>query len=82
MLKFITRCNVDYEDMRKKYLPKDLMRYMFDSARKRMSTFLEIDDENLEHGYNKRLHVKGASEIVLATCSHYLDESGNKSVCL
>ena len=80
MLKFITRCNVDYEDMRKKYLPKDLMRYMFDSARKRMSTFLEIDDENLEHGYNKRLHVKGASEIVLATCSHYLDESGNKSV--
>ena len=80
MLKFITRCGVDYEAIRKQYLPKDLMRYGFDSSRKRMSTFLEIDDEQLEHGYNKRLHVKGASEIVLETCSHYLDENGQKSV--
>jgi len=54
------------------------MRYMFDSARKRMSTFLEIDDQQLEYGYNKRLHVKGASEIVLETCSDYIDENGQK----
>jgi len=24
MLKFITRCGIDYEDLRKKYLPKEL----------------------------------------------------------
>jgi len=80
MLKFITRCGVDIEALRKKYLPKDLMRYMFDSGRKRMSTFLEIDDETLEYGYNKRLHVKGGAEIVLETCSHYVDESGQKTL--
>ena len=29
--------------------------------------------EKTEHGYNKRIHVKGASEIVLSTCKFYLD---------
>lgn len=33
-----------------------------------------------EFGYDKRLHVKGASEIVLDSCSHYLDENGNKKM--
>ncbi len=32
----------------------------------------------MEHGYSKRLHVKGASEIVLKTCTHYLDRNGDK----
>lgn len=31
-----------------------------------------------EYGYPKRLFVKGASEWVLKTCSHYLDENGNR----
>jgi len=80
MLKFITRCGVDIDALRKKHLPKEMMRYMFDSSRKRMSTFLEIDDEELEYGYGKRLHMKGASEIVLECCSHYLDENGAKTL--
>ena len=39
-----------------------------------MSTIVE----NLETGnsYGKRLHVKGASEIVKNCCSHYLDDAG------
>lgn len=41
-----------------------------------MSTVIEC--EGTEFGYPKRLHVKGASEIVLATCSHYLDAGGSK----
>ena len=53
---------------------------MFDSARKRMSTFINVDDEKMEHGYNKRIHVKGASEYVLKSCSHYLNENGDKVV--
>lgn len=79
MLKFIQRCDIDYQFLRQKYLPKDLLRFPFDSSRKRMSTILELEDTDAtEHGYNKRIHIKGASEIVLGTCSHYLDWEGNK----
>ncbi len=40
-----------------------------------MSTILEnIDTSNQ---YRKRIHVKGASEIVKNCCSHYLDVDGN-----
>lgn len=39
-----------------------------------MSTILEnIETSN---SYGKRLHVKGASEIVKNCCSHYLDADG------
>jgi len=76
MLKFIKRCGIDYEAIRSKHLFKDtLLRFPFDSSRKRMSTVLEKIEDN-DKGYTKRLHVKGASEIVLATCSHYLDNDG------
>jgi len=82
MLKFIVRCdNTDYNFMRQKYLPKDKLQFMFDSSRKRMSTVCELEDhETTEHNYPKRLHIKGASEIILGTCSHYLDSEGNKQV--
>lgn len=84
MLKFIKRCGVDYEDVRRNYLPKDpkdLIRFVFDPVRKRMSTIVELPkDEAMqaEFGYSKRVHVKGASEIVLESCNMYLDEDGNK----
>jgi len=51
--------------------------------RKRMSTVLEFDaddDEQLEHGYPKRLHTKGAAEHVLDTCTHFLNEDGKKTL--
>jgi magnesium-transporting ATPase (P-type) len=52
--------------MRKKYLPAEMQRYPFDSARKRMSTILEIPlDEKTENNHPRRIHTKGASEIVL-----------------
>jgi len=42
-----------------------------------MSTILELQNgEKTEHDYPKRIHCKGASEIVLSTCSHYLDVNG------
>lgn len=46
-----------------------------------MSTIVELPkDEAMqaEFGYSKRVHVKGASEIVLESCNMYLDEDGNK----
>ncbi len=32
-----------------------------------------------EHGYDKRIHIKGASEIVLEACTYYLDHDGKKT---
>ena len=56
-------------------MPEHKIRFPFSSKRKRMSTILEnIDTSNQ---YRKRIHVKGASEIVKNCCSHYLDVDGN-----
>ena len=79
MLKFIHRCDCDFINLRSRYLPTGYLRFQFDSARKRMSTVIHLDDsETTEHGYQKRLHVKGASEIVLESCKYYLDRDGTK----
>jgi magnesium-transporting ATPase (P-type) len=66
--------------MRNDYLNQEKMtRFLFDSARKRMSTILDLREiDKNEHSYPKRLHIKGASEIILDTCQFYLDQSGNK----
>ena len=82
MLKFIVKCGPDdiFHSLRQRYLPKDLLRFQFDSARKRMSTVLELEEEDeTEHGYPKRIHVKGASEIILGTCTHYINSNGEKA---
>ena len=42
-----------------------------------MSTILQ-NIENAEYSYDKRIHIKGASEIVLQSCRYYLDENGRK----
>jgi len=81
MLKFIKRTGCDYQHQRQQYLSKDMLRFQFDSMRKRMSTVLEFDvddDEQLEHGYPKRLHTKGAAEEIIKTCTHYLNDHGEK----
>ena len=68
-------CN--YPEMRNKHLKDPFIRFQFTSRRKRMSTILTDIDDN-EYRYDKRLHVKGAAEIVLNTCSHYLNENGER----
>ena len=80
MLKFISyKCGIDFVKVRQTYIPKNPIIFLFDSARKRMSTVVELPaNEKTEHGYNKRIHVKGASEIVLSTCNFYIDSQGNK----
>jgi magnesium-transporting ATPase (P-type) len=44
MLKFIKRCGVNVEELRRAYLPKDFTRFVFDPVRKRMSTIVELKD--------------------------------------
>ena len=41
-----------------------------------MSTIIE--NATGEGGYDKRLLIKGASEIVKGCCTHYLDAQGNR----
>ena len=77
IIKMLDKFGYDVEEERKKYLPGDFTRFQFTSKRKKMSTVLENIEDN-EHGYDKRLMTKGASEIVLGNCSHYLDENGEK----
>jgi Ca2+ transporting ATPase len=82
MLKFISRFgnkNI-INEYRNKYINEDNeTRFLFDSSRKRMSTVIDLqEDDECENSYRKRIHIKGASEIVLATCTHYLDINGQK----
>lgn len=82
MLKLFDMWGINFLEWRTKLLPadgNDLIRFAFDSARKRMSTVINVPSDAVvptETGYHRRLHVKGASELVLETCTHYLDSQG------
>ena len=81
MLQFIVRCETDYHYYREHYECQPKIRFHFDSSRKRMSTVIELDgDEETEHGYARRLHTKGAAEIILQTCTHYIDSMGERTL--
>jgi len=75
MTELVERAQCDMQSLCDKHLSEHKIRFPFSSKRKRMSTIVE----NLEtsNSYGKRLHVKGASEIVKNCCSHYLDVDGN-----
>jgi Ca2+-transporting ATPase len=77
MLKMLAKFGVNVEEMRTKHLGEDFVRFMFNSKRKRMSTIAN-NISNSKTGYDKRIHIKGAAEIVLASCAKYLDEQGNE----
>lgn len=83
MIEMIPRCLVegkkqDVEEIRSRHLDSSrVIRFEFTSKRKKMSTVVNNVDDN-EFGYDKRIHVKGASEIVLATCTHWINEEGNR----
>jgi P-type Ca2+ transporter type 2B len=77
ILKMLDKFECKYEDLRAKHLKDPFIRFQFTSRRKKMGSVLtEIHDN--EFSYDKRLHVKGAAEIVLNSCTYYIDENGNK----
>lgn len=77
MLNMIIKFGVDLEKKRAQHLPEDFLRFHFTSKRKRMSTLIQNCGQT-EHGYDRRIHMKGAAEIILAACSHYLNQDGEK----
>mmetsp|Transcript_8662 Transcript_8662/g.8180 ORF Transcript_8662/g.8180 Transcript_8662/m.8180 type:complete len:865 (+) Transcript_8662:635-3229(+) len=77
ILKMLKQFDIDYNNLRETFLPDPFVRFQFTSKRKKMSTILQNIEDN-ESDYDKRLHVKGASEIVLKLCTHYIDENGEQ----
>jgi len=75
MIDLLDRCNTDRAAIVKAHISEHSQKFPFTSKRKRMSTILE-NVEGADPSYKKRLHVKGASEIVKNSCSHYVDISG------
>jgi magnesium-transporting ATPase (P-type) len=75
ILMMYKRFGYDVEEMREKHIPEPYTRFQFTSKRKKMSTVLENVEES---STGKRLMVKGASEMVLGTCSHFIDENGER----
>lgn len=63
------KVGVNYEEYRKNYEAK--MKFPFSSARKRMSVIVNFKGENY-------IFVKGASEMVLSTCSKWYNMEDNK----
>lgn len=66
-LKFIEEiCEMNYDNIRKQYTI--VHKFPFTSQRKRMSTIIS-DPNNL--GKNTRLVIKGASELILESCTRF-----------
>ena len=78
MLIMMERFKSDVEEIRGHHLPKDFVRFHFNSKRKRMSSII-YNCGQTENGYDRRVHMKGAAEIVLESCTHYLNENGQKT---
>jgi Ca2+-transporting ATPase len=82
MIKFIKRFEGgDIEALKKKHgkgdFKNNVKKVPFTSKRKRMSTIIsEIGDS--EHGHDRRILSKGASEAVFKECTHFLNEKGEK----
>jgi len=70
LLEFLKNRSEDYEALRTQYVTPTSTKFPFSSQRKRMSIILD----NVENGLpnRKRMHIKGASEIVLESCTHFL----------
>mmetsp|Transcript_20080 Transcript_20080/g.17184 ORF Transcript_20080/g.17184 Transcript_20080/m.17184 type:complete len:475 (+) Transcript_20080:571-1995(+) len=92
LLKFLFKADLDYRQLRKKYAPqneKELITVPFSSKRKRMSTVC-CNVNDLGNTTGKRMHLKGASEIITASCDKFysfeksevvpIDEDMKKSI--
>ncbi len=80
LIEFLQNLMVNFTECKKKFYPPDgndvqKRRIPFSSARKKMSTLISHSD------FGHRIYLKGASEIILASCKFYLNpETGQKSV--
>ncbi|OHS97130.1 calcium-translocating P-type ATPase, PMCA-type family protein [Tritrichomonas foetus] len=69
LLKMIQENNYDYKQIRDEH--PTLVLHDFNSTRKRMSSVVKVGD-----GY--RVYAKGAPEILIKKCTHYIKSSGER----
>lgn len=77
MVDLLERCAVNMNDLKTKHKTTgddEMIRFPFSSSRKRMSTVIQNATGN--GGYDKRLLIKGASELILEACTHYMNAEG------
>ena len=77
MVDLLERCSSDMMALKKKHRVTggdEMIRFPFSSSRKRMSTV--IQNATGAGGYDKRLVIKGASELVLKACNSFMNEQG------
>jgi Ca2+ transporting ATPase len=77
ILKMLKQFGTDFHQMRDEFLPEPFVRFQFTSKRKKMSSVLQ-NVSDTETGYSQRLHTKGAAEIILRLCTHYINENGDR----
>lgn len=65
MLKLVEQMQLNYQAIRDKY--QIVLKFPFSSARKRMSSVIELRDR-------KTLFIKGASEMVLKCCNTWYNQ--------
>jgi magnesium-transporting ATPase (P-type) len=78
MLIMMDKFGVNVDDERKKHVPEPYVRFQFTSKRKRMSTVTNNCGQT-EHNHDARVYMKGAAEIVLDSCTSYLNDKGVKT---
>lgn len=76
MLEFVTNLGYSYDDNRKASQYANI--YPFNSTVKSMSTVIQTNDTNAASPGRStfRVYTKGAPEMVIGACSHYLDIDG------
>ncbi len=74
MLKMADKFGQKIEPLRKLHVPDNAVRFQFTSDRKRMATILENVDNGSD--YKRRIHMKGAAEMVLKRCNRFIDAQG------
>ncbi|CAG8510265.1 12139_t:CDS:10 [Ambispora leptoticha] len=73
LLGFCKALGIEYREIRNSYQFAKI--YPFASKKKTMTTVIKLATPSKDGEY--RVHVKGASEIVLGSCTRYIDGDGN-----
>lgn len=76
MLEFVTKLGYSYDDNRKASRCANI--YPFNSTVKSMTTIIQTNDSNAASPDRSeyRVYTKGAPEMIIQSCSHYLDVDG------
>ncbi|KAJ3089614.1 Calcium-transporting ATPase 10, plasma membrane-type [Quaeritorhiza haematococci] len=82
LLVFSQKLGVGYEEIRRRVQKVPSGSWLFDSTRKRMSTLIVpsagAPTPSPDTNRTYLLHSKGASEIIIASCTHFLNSSGTR----